>query len=357
MHLRHACGAGLGPRAPFILSLTFFPPNSFLPVKRTDPSRLPRLFLAAAFVLLLAACGSSPPPPLRVGTIPFPGYNTLHLADDLQFYDPAAQVRLIEFSSTTQVLRAFRNGMIEAAGLTLDEALELAEDVPDIRIVLVLDVSNGADVVLGRPGLTGMADLRGRRIGYENTALGAFVLARALEAAGLKPADVTLVAVPFDEHEKILNRGTVDAIVTFEPNRSRLLAAGAKGLWSSAEIPGEIIDVLVVHRTVLENNPRGVEALVRGHFQALDYQQQSPTDADRRSGVRLNLIPAQVRAALQLLTLPDLAENRRLLLGSPPVLRPQAERLGAVMLQHQLLRQLPPLDSLIDGGPLQRLAR
>lgn len=356
-HLCHACASGLGPRAPFILSLSSPPPNNLLPVKWTDFSRRPRLFLAAALVLLLAACDSSPPPPLRVGTIPFPGYNTLHLADELHLYDAAAPVRLIEFSSSTQVLRAFRNGMIEAAALTLDEALELAEDVPGIRIVLVLDISNGADVVMGRPGLTRMADVRGRRIGYESTGVGAYILARSLEASGLKPADVSLVAFQFDEHEKALNSGVVDAIVIFEPSRSRLLATGAKVLWSSAEIPGEIMDVLVVHRTVIENNPRGVESLLRGHFQARDYQQQSPADADRLTGVRLNLMPAQIREALRLLTLPDLAENQRLLLGSPAILHTEAARLGAVLLQHQLLRQLPPLDTLIEGGPLKRLAR
>jgi hypothetical protein len=61
---------------------------------------------------------------------------------------------------------------------TLDEVLLLAEDVPDVRVVLVLDVSQGADVILGRPEIARFDELRGRRVGYEATALDAFMLAR-----------------------------------------------------------------------------------------------------------------------------------------------------------------------------------
>lgn len=32
--------------------------------------------------------------------------------------------------------------------MTLDEALLLAQDVPDIRLVLIADFSNGADVIM-----------------------------------------------------------------------------------------------------------------------------------------------------------------------------------------------------------------
>ncbi len=171
---------------------------------------------AARLVLITVLAGCQPPSePVRLGFFTWPGYEPLALAADLGFYE--RPVRIVDYSSATQVLRAFRNTDIELGALTLDEVLLLAEDVPEVRIVLVLDVSHGADVILGRPGFARFEDLRGRRVGYEATALGAYMLARALEMHGMAAADVIPVAVQADEHERAFREDRVDAIVTFEP--------------------------------------------------------------------------------------------------------------------------------------------
>lgn len=49
-----------------------------------------------------------------------------------------------------------------------------------------------------------------------------------------------------DEHEGAFGSGKVDAVVTFEPVRSRLLARGAVQIFDRRQIPGEIIHVLVM---------------------------------------------------------------------------------------------------------------
>lgn len=315
------------------------------------------LALGAVLVTLFAGCEAPPPPLLRVGLNQWPGYAPLQLAEQLTYFRSKRQVRTIAYASTTQILRAFRNNSLEAAGLTLDEALLLAEDFPDIRVVLVMDSSNGGDVVLGRPGIQKLSDLRGHRVGYEATALGAFVLGRALETAGLRVSDVNLIPVQLDEHENAFKSGQVDAIVTFEPVRARLLEAGARVLFSSAEIPGEVVDVLVVRQKFLEKNPEMIADLVRGWFKALAYQAQNSDDAIRRLSAILQIAPEQTRNAYRLLSLPDLTETRRLLATYPPELRATAERLAVAMLQHQLLRRPPSLDLLFDGRVVDQVAR
>ena len=309
------------------------------------------LFLTL-LIAMMAGCSAAPTVPLRVGLIPWLGYEPLNLAASLGYVGPQA-MRVVSFSSSTQTLRAFHDGSIDAAGLTLDETLLVAEDLPDVRAVLVMDVSNGADVVLGGPGVTTLADLRGRRVGYEATALGAYMLARALESAGLRVEDVTPVSVQFDEHEKALADKAVDAVVTFEPARSRLLATGAHELFSSARIPGEIADLLVVRGAFLTEHPEAVDAAVSAWFKVQTYRRQSPDDASRRLGALLRLTPDPVREAYRLLNLPDLAENRRLLGGEVPALRPIAARLGATMLAKRILLAPPRLD-LFSAGSVNR---
>jgi len=74
-------------------------------------------------------------------------------------------------------LNAYRNGIIDAAALTMDEVFTLQSEGLAPKIVLVLDISKGGDAILGRPGITTFKQLQGRRVGVENTALGPTFLA------------------------------------------------------------------------------------------------------------------------------------------------------------------------------------
>jgi NitT/TauT family transport system substrate-binding protein len=317
-------------------------------------NRLCWLALGVTIALLSAGCDSGSPPQIRIGFIAWPGYEPLALTEDLN-YLKNDRYRFLNYTSSSQVLRAFRNNTIEVAAMTLDEAIELSKDIPDVRVVLVLDASLGADVVLGRPGITNMADLRGHRVAYEPTALGGFVLSRALATAGLKVSDVTLVASQLDEHERIFLYGKMDAVVTFEPVRSRLLAKGANILFSSAQIPGEIVDVLVVRQAFLAENSDAVKNILHAVFKAQIYQKISPDNANRLSCARLGLTLEQLRDSYQLLTLVNLAENRRLLSGNPPPLLESAKKLSAVMVGQGVLERSPDLNQLIDGSALEQL--
>jgi len=94
------------------------------------------LGLAAGLLAIVPACvPSSLPPPLRVGTNVWPGFEGFYLARDLGYFDDTP-VQMVEFGSSSEVLRAYRNGDLEVAALTLDETLLLAETNPQVRIVL-----------------------------------------------------------------------------------------------------------------------------------------------------------------------------------------------------------------------------
>ena len=92
-----------------------------------------------------------PDNPLRIGTNVWIGSEPLYLARELGKLDPAA-VQLVEYPSASEVLRAFRNQAIDGMVISLDELFGLAVDGLQPRVVLVVDVSHGADVVVGRPG-------------------------------------------------------------------------------------------------------------------------------------------------------------------------------------------------------------
>jgi len=287
--------------------------------------------------LAAAGCERPAPAPLRVGTDVFPGYEPLYLARQRGLLD-GAQVRLVEYGSGTHVLRAFRNGTVEAAALTLDEVFLLLDSGLDAEVVLVTDFSEGADVVLGRPDVATLAELKGKRVGVEDTALGAFVLARALESAGLSLADVQPVHTQASEHEAAFAAGKVDAVVTFEPVRTRLLEKGARPLFDSSRLPGEIVDVVVVRRDVARSQPERVRHLQRAWYGALALIAAAPDEALAQMAPRLGLSPDELRLARAGLRVPTEAEARQLLAARPPELLAPARRLSAFLASHALLR-------------------
>ena len=67
----------------------------------------------------------------------------------------------------------------------------------------------------------------------------------------MSPKDIKIVFLGVSEHERAFKNGKVDAVVTFGSARTKLLAAGAKQLFDSSQIPGEIVDVLIVSEDVI----------------------------------------------------------------------------------------------------------
>ena len=330
-------------------NLTVASPNLFFSVVFLEAVRQYILWAVVLVVLLLSGCGSPPPSTLHIGTNVWQGYGPLYLADEKGYYGKSS-IRMVEYASATQVLQAFRNGAIEGAALTLDEALQLAQDVPDIAIVLVMDFSDGADALLARPGIDSLAALRGKRVGIESTALGAYMATRALQQAGLTQEDIIPVPVWVDAHERAYLEGRVDALITFEPVRSRLRAKGAKELFNSSQIPNEIMDVLVLRRSVIKGNDKQVRALLQGWFRALDFIRQDTPAAARLLAPRLGITPAEVITTFKELRLAEHGDNYAMLEGQPPQLLGIATKLQEILLKNNLLREPLDIARLIEPG-------
>lgn len=325
----------------------------------TARSRLDRGFALAlllAAACLLGACVRDAEPPLRIGTNVWIGSEPLYLARDLGRLD-AKIVQLVEYPSASEVLRAYRNQAIDGMVISLDELLVLSADGQQPKIVLVADVSHGADVVVGRAGMRTMQDLRGRRIAVESGALGAYVLSRALALNGMQAADIVIAHLESNEQPNAFAKGEVDGAVTFDPYRTQLLRAGAATLFDSTQIPGEIVDLVAVRATVLEKQSKAVQALLAGWFAAIDYMQRDPHDAARRMGIRQQASAEQFLESLKGLHIPSREENLKMLGGSSPTLALTGARLMDLMVEGKLLRERVDIEGILAPGPLASLPR
>jgi NitT/TauT family transport system substrate-binding protein len=322
-----------------------------MPFVRPRAPATPTAFTRRGFVACLAvtpwlmAC-QPPLAPLRVGSIIFPGYESLFVARDLGWLD-ASRVRLVEMTSNTETLRALASGQLEAANLTLDEMMSARADGIPLRIVNVLDVSHGADVVMLRPGLPRPTVWRGRRIGVEDGAGGAIMLSALLDAHGLTLQDVVKVPMTLDRSVEVYQRGQVDAVVTAEPWASQLEAQGAVRVFDSTAIPGRIVDVLAVRSEALDTHASAVAHAVEVHDRVLGWLPQDPQRAAERMAPRLGVPPEAVMATFKGLQLPRRDEVRAMIAEGGALERTVTE-LQALMLARGLLARQLAWSELVD---------
>ena len=312
--------------------------------------------LASAALLALGGCSREPETALRIGTNVWIGSEPLYLARELGYLDSAV-VQLVEYPSASEVLRAYRNQAIDGMVISLDELFGLAVDGLQPRIILAVDVSHGADVVVGRPGMKSMQDLKGKSVAVESGALGAFVLSRALTLNGMQASDVNVVHLESNEQPKAFEQGKVDGAVTFDPYRGHFLKMGATTLFDSTQIPGEIVDLVAVRAPVISKQPKAVQALLTGWFRATDYMTREPKDAAQRMGKRQQISGEQFLAALKGLHVPTRDENLKMIGGTAPELALSGRKLMTLMVDAKLLRAPVEIESVLAPGPLAEMPK
>lgn len=323
---------------------------------RRFEERLRWLLLSLASLMALAGCQPPPLPPLTVGLNPWIGYDPLVLAREQDQTDPA-RVKVVELSTNAEVLRHFRNGLLDGIATTLDQTLQLAEEGMDLRIVAVLDTSAGADVVMASPEISSPQELRGSRIAVEPSTVGQLMLRRMLDSAGMTLADVTVLPMEASHHLAALQAGRIAAAVSYDPLASQLRSAGFVPVFDSSQMAGEILDVLVVRADVLAGRPADVEALLGAWNAGLASLESDGAGVAAKLGRSIGLSSSDYLQTLSGLRFFSPADSLAHLSGTPAPLRVEGERLAASLQAMQLLHRAPDWDRLQDAGPAARALR
>lgn len=284
------------------------------------------LALALALAGVVLGLGSDGPPPVfRVGVHAWPGFAPAYLARDDGDW-PSGKVRVVEMPTDAAIVRAMEGEVLEAACMTLDEALRIQQAGVEVRVLAVADESLGGDAIVAvRGGVGSVADLRGRRVATESHGLGLLFLARALRQSGLGLGDLTVVNADVPEHGRLIADGKVDAVVTYAPAKERLIEAGGAVLGDSASTPGRVIDVLVVRADAIRSNPGAARALLDGWLDAADRLEAEPR-ARARAARAMGMSPAEYESGRRSMRLPGRREVRALCSGPSPCLVIEAGR-------------------------------
>lgn len=292
---------------------------------------------------LVSACASER---FALGIHSWIGYEPLMLAQ--QFGWLPHGVVLIEGRSALDTLARLRQGQLDAGALTLDETLAARVSGVPLTVVLVFNVSAGADMVLARPEIKTLADLTGKRIAVERSAVGALMLVKTLAAAGLDESALQVIDLPVADQLAAWRQGRIDAAISYEPVASLLRREGAVILYDSRHLPDTIFDVLAVRRDRMAGRGRLLRRLIEGHFRAIDHLRINREDAIYRIASRQQTLVDEVRRALGGVVLPGLESNHAYL-KEGSAFHEAAKRLATLMHARGLLPMPDRLEGLFDG--------
>lgn len=207
------------------------------------------------------AAKSLPPstgPALQIAYSDWPGWVAWDIAIQKGWFAEAGVVVDFKWFEYVPSMEAFSAGKVDAVCVTNGDALVTGGNGAPSVGILVNDYSNGNDMLVAKPGISSVAQLKGKKVGVEVGFVSHLLLVKALESANLTEKDIQIVNVPTDQTPQTLKSGSVDAIVAWQPNSGQALreVPGSTAIFTSANVPGIIYDMLVVNpKSLAERRP------------------------------------------------------------------------------------------------------
>lgn len=176
-------------------------------------------------------------------------------------------------------INLYTAGKFDACVMTNMDALTIpAVGGIDSEAVIVGDFSNGNDGIVIKNG-DSVADLKGRTVNLVELSVSHYLLARALDMNGLSERDVKLVNTSDADIAALFISDDNGAAVTWNPPLMQARnAEGAKLVFDSAQIPGEIIDMMVVRTDAADSLK---QALVGAWYETLGVITGKGAEADK----------------------------------------------------------------------------
>ncbi|WP_172298755.1 putative urea ABC transporter substrate-binding protein [Pseudoruegeria sp. HB172150] len=211
-------------------------------------------------------------------------------------------VEIVQINDYVESINQYTAGAFDGVTATNMDTLSIpAGSGVDTTALIVGDYSNGNDAVIMK-GDGVLADLAGKPVNLVELSVSHYLLARGLDQVGLSEADLGGV-INTSDADMIAAYATndVEAVVTWNPLVSTIMEEpGANKVYDSADIPGEIIDIMWVNTETLAANPDFGKALVGAWYELMGLMESGDEEAltamAEASGTDLDGYKAQLDA-------------------------------------------------------------
>lgn len=254
------------------------------------------LVCAMSLCLSLVGCGSKTDEKkatydgelrvIKVAGNPFIGGGPTYVAQEKGFFEKhGLKIEDVQFDDTSQSVSALIAGKVDVCSGTLDAIMIAADqsDKDNMPVVFcVQDDSEGADGIVAVNGISSIEELKGKKVGVDINQTSHLLLSHALAEKGMTDDDVTMIDMSSSDAGSSFISGSLDAAVTWEPYLSNAASSGVGSMiYSSADAPGLIMDVMCVSRSAAESDDTDwIVEYIKALKEAQDYINDPATKDD-----------------------------------------------------------------------------
>lgn len=273
--------------------------------------------LAVLAVSMLAASAANAwAEPLKIGYSDWPGWVAWQVAIDKGWFKEAGVDVDFEWFDYVPSMDAFSAGKLDGVTVTNGDALVMGGSGTKNAMIMLTDYSNGNDMIVGVPGIKSLKDLKGKKVGIEVGFVEHLLLLNGLEKNGMTESDVTLVNTKTNETPQTLASGEVSAIGAWQPNSGQAMKQmpGSTPIYTSADEPGLIYDVITVNPTSLATRKADWEKVIKVWDRVVKYINDPATvdDAAKIMAARVGLKPEEYKPLIGGTKLLDVASAKKI---------------------------------------------
>ncbi|MFL6968225.1 putative urea ABC transporter substrate-binding protein [Pseudomonas alvandae] len=180
-------------------------------------------------------------------------------------------IDVVQLNDYVESINQYTAGQFDGCTMTNMDALTIpAAGGVDSTALIVSDFSNGNDGIVLKGDGKKVADLKGMDVNLVELSVSHYLLARALDSVGLAEKDLKVVNTSDADISAAFNTDQVKAVTTWNPMLSDIKAQpGVSEVFNSSQVPGEIMDMMVVNTQTLQDNPALGKALTGAWFEVV----------------------------------------------------------------------------------------
>ncbi len=208
------------------------------------------------------------------------------------YIDYGLNVRFVRDDDLINAMNAWFAGEYDILVQTAD-AFPLYTAAEDInsnqpKAFMQVDWSRGGDAIISKRGINSINDLRGKRVAVATPAPAQTLLITALEAAGMKYSDVTVVETTDNIKAAELFKGNdIDAAVVWSPFDILTVAEvpGSKVLLTTKEQSHVIGDIMFASEDFIRNNRDKINAFYEGWMKGVAEVEANPGNREKAAKI------------------------------------------------------------------------
>ncbi|MFD3300539.1 putative urea ABC transporter substrate-binding protein [Aquipseudomonas alcaligenes] len=181
------------------------------------------------------------------------------------------EIKVTQLNDYVESINQYTAGQFDGCTMTNMDALTIpAAGGVDSTALIVGDFSNGNDGIVLKGEKKTLGDLKGMDVNLVELSVSHYLLARGLERAGLSEKDLKVVNTSDADLVAAFAADDVQAVATWNPLLAEIEATpGVTKVFDSSQIPGEIIDLMVVNSATLKDNPELGKALTGAWYEIM----------------------------------------------------------------------------------------